>query len=234
MVELERNGDVHVLRMVAGENRFNAGFMAALNQALDDVQHSEGPAALVTTGEGKFYSNGLDLEWMSSAGKEEVQQHLDNVHNTFIRMLTFPMITVAALNGHVFAAGAMLALAHDYRVMRADRGFFCLPEVDIKIPFTKQMDVLIRARLPRMVAHEAMCTARRYGGGEAAARQIVDHAVSETELLPKAIEIAQGLAGKDRDTMAVIKRQMYADVIEVFAREAVSGGASSEQRWSGR
>jgi hypothetical protein len=44
---------------------------------------------------------------------------MDNVHDTFIRMLTFPMITVAALNGHVFAAGAMFALAHDYRVMRA-------------------------------------------------------------------------------------------------------------------
>jgi enoyl-CoA hydratase/carnithine racemase len=227
MIELERNGDVHVLRMVAGENRFNATFMAALNQALDDVQDAEGPAALVTTGEGKFYSNGLDLEWMGSAAREEVRQHVENVHNTFIRMLTFPMITVAALNGHVFAAGAMLSLAHDYRVMRADRGFFCLPEVDIRIPFTEQMDALIRARLPKMVAHEAMVTARRYGGSEAAARQIVDHAVSETELLPKAIEIAQGLAGKDRDTIAVIKRQMYADVIDVFAGELSSEGASS-------
>jgi enoyl-CoA hydratase/carnithine racemase len=134
-------------------------------------------------------------------------------------MLTFPMITVAALNGHVFAAGAMLSLAHDYRVMRIDRGFFCLPEVDIKIPFTKQMDVLIRARLPKLVAHEAMCTARRYGGAEAAERQIVDHAVAEGDVLPKAIEIARGLAGKDRDTISAIKRQMYADVIDVFERE---------------
>ena len=222
MIELDRNGDVYVLRMVAGENRFNAGFIAALNQALDEVEESKGPAALVTTGEGKFYSNGLDLEWMGSIGAKEVQQHVDNVHHVFLRMLTFPMITVAALNGHVFAGGAMLALAHDYRLMRADRGFFCLPEVDIKIPFTKQMDALIRARLPKVVAHEAMCTARRYGGVEAADRQIVDHAVAETDVLPRAIEIAQGLAGKDRDTIAVVKRQMYADVIDVFERETAS------------
>jgi enoyl-CoA hydratase/carnithine racemase len=222
MIELNRNGDVYVLRMVAGENRFNAGFIAALNQALDEVEESKVPAALVTTGEGKFYSNGLDLEWMGSIGAKEVQQHVDGVHSVFLRMLTFPMITVAALNGHVFAGGAMLALAHDYRVMRADRGYFCLPEVDIKIPFTKQMDALIRARLPKVVAHEAMCTARRYGGSEAADRQIVDHAVAETEVLPRAIEIAQGLAEKDRDTIVVIKRQMYADVIDVFERETAS------------
>lgn len=219
MIELERDGDVHVLRMVAGENRFNAAFVAALNQALDEVERTEGPAALVTSGEGKFYSNGLDLEWMGSIGPQELQRHMDKVHDTFIRMLTFPMITVAALNGHVFAAGAMLSLAHDYRVMRADRGFFCLPEVDIKIPFTQQMDALIRARLPRVVAHEAMCTARRYGGADAAARQIVDHAVAENDVLPKAIEIARDLAGKDRGTIVAIKRQMYAEVIDVFERE---------------
>jgi enoyl-CoA hydratase/carnithine racemase len=103
--------------------------------------------------------------------------------------------------------------------MRADRGFFCLPEVDIKIPFTRQMDALIRGRLPKVVAHEAMCTARRYGGTDAAERQIVDLAVAESDVLPKAIEIARGLAGKDRDTIAAIKRQMYADVVDVFERE---------------
>jgi enoyl-CoA hydratase/carnithine racemase len=141
---------------------------------------------------------------------------MDHVHGMFLRILTFPVITVAALNGHTFAAGAMMALAHDYRVMRADRGFFCLPEVDIQIPFTIQMDALIRARLPKAVAHEAMCTGRRYGGDLAAERQIVDSAVAESEVVPRAIEIAQGLAGKHRDTLVAIKRRMYADVIERF------------------
>jgi len=222
MVRLEKIGDVHVVRMVAADNRFNAEFVAALNRMLDEVEASEGPTALVTTGEGKFYSNGLDLEWMAGQSKEQVGRHIDAVHETFLRMLTFPMITVAALNGHAFAAGAMLALAHDYRVMRSDRGFFCLPEVDIKIPFTPQMDVLIRARLPKVVAHEAMCTGKRYGGLEAAERQIVDQAVVEAEVLPKAIEIAQGLIGKDRATIAAIKRGMYAQVIEVYGRQGLN------------
>jgi len=64
MIDLEKDGDVFVLHMCAGENRFNRTFLDALVAALDEVEKSEGPAALVTTGEGKFDSNGLDLAWM--------------------------------------------------------------------------------------------------------------------------------------------------------------------------
>lgn len=219
MIELEKIGNVFVLRMVAGENRFNAQFISTLNQALDEVEKSPEPAALVTTGEGKFYSNGLDLDWMSQQPQEVFRDHVTKVHNTMLRYLTFPMITVAALNGHVFAAGAMVALAHDFRVMRADRGYFCLPEADIKIPFTKSMDALIRARLPKVTAHEAMCTAKRYGGPEAVDRHIVHQAVAENEVLPKAVELAESMSSKDRATLQAIKRRMYAEVIEIFEND---------------
>ena len=68
MIELEQRGDVWVLAMRSGENRFNRESMDALHGALDQVEQVEGPVALVTTGEGKFYSNGLDLDWLMAAG----------------------------------------------------------------------------------------------------------------------------------------------------------------------
>ena len=98
--------------------------------------------ALVTVANGKFYSNGLDLQWLSANG-EKAQWYVDRVHGLFARVLTLPVPTIAAINGHAFGAGAMLALAHDFRVMRTDRGFFCLPEVDIRIPFTPGMAALV-------------------------------------------------------------------------------------------
>ena len=58
----------------------------------------------------------------------------------------------------------MLALAHDFRVMRADRGYFCFPEVDIRIPFTPGMAALIQAKLTPQAAVAAMTTGRRFGG----------------------------------------------------------------------
>ena len=67
MIELDRVDDVFVLRMRDGENRFTLDWLDAVNAALDRVQVTEGPIALVTTGEGKFYSNGMDLEWLATA-----------------------------------------------------------------------------------------------------------------------------------------------------------------------
>ena len=111
----------------------------------------------------------------------------------------------------------MLSLCHDLRVMRADRGYWCLPEADINIPFTTGMSALIQSRLTPQTAHVAMVTARRFGGEEAYARQIVDQAVSETDVLRTAVEFAQAHAGKAGPALETIKTRMYASVLSALA-----------------
>ena len=113
----------------------------------------------------------------------EIGALLESVHALYARLLGFAAPTVAAVQGHAFAGGAMLALAHDIRVMRADRGWFCLPEVDINIPFTPGMSALITARLPVNAAHEAMTTGRRYTAPEALGAGIVAEALPEADVL---------------------------------------------------
>jgi enoyl-CoA hydratase/carnithine racemase len=220
VIDLERRAEVFVLRFDAGENRIHPEFLAAFGAALDEVERSEGPAALVTTGAGKFYSNGLDVARLAKLGGEAVRSFLADLDHLFARVLTLPVASVAAINGHAFAAGGMLALAHDFRVMRADRGFFCLPEVDMAMrqPLEAGMYAVIGAALPRPVFHEALISGRRYGGLDAAARGIVHEAVAEAEVLPRAIEIARGLSGKDRETLQQLKRGLYADALAVLER----------------
>jgi Delta3-Delta2-enoyl-CoA isomerase len=206
---LDRDGDVFVLDLGDGENRFNAESVTALEEALGAVEAAPAPRALVTTASGKIWSNGLDLEWMAANGGE-VEAFVARLHRLLARVLAAGVPSVAAIQGHAFAAGAMLALAHDQRVMRADRGFFCLPEVDIRIPFTPGMGALIAARLAPATAHEAMTTGRRYGGVDAAAAGLVDLAVPEAEVLRVALERARALAAKDPATLAAIKEGLYA------------------------
>ncbi len=230
-IEITRDGAVFILTMNAGENRFNRGFLAALAGALDEVEGASGPAALVTVGGSeKFYSNGLDLAWLGSdEGREEGATFVEDTIRLFARFLTLPIPSVAAINGHAFAAGGMLALAHDFRVMRADRGFFCLPEVDINVPLAPGMTALIQAKLAARVVVETLLTGVRLGGPQCVERGIVDAAVPGPDVLPRAIERAAALAVKDRSTYGALKRGLYAGILPILTG-AQSGSAAGARR----
>jgi enoyl-CoA hydratase/carnithine racemase len=208
MPVLGREDDVFVLDLGDGENRFHPDWVASVDDALDQVEKADGPRALVTAATGKFYSNGLDLDWLS-AHADAYQEYIASVQRLLARVLSLPVITVAAVQGHAFAAGAMFSLAHDFRVMRADRGYWCLPEVDISLPFTPGMSALIAGRLAPQTAHEAMITARRFGGHEALAAGIVDRAVAEDSVRATAVELARAQASKAGATLATIKARLY-------------------------
>lgn len=218
MIEIENAGSgVFVLRLQHGENRFSPEFLEALGKALDEV---EGEArALVTTGEGKFYSNGLDLEWLSANG-DRSDWYVEQIHALYVRFLKQNLPSVAAVNGHAFAGGGMLALSHDFTVMRSDRGWFCLPEVDINIPFTPGMAALIQAKLSTGTAHEAMLTGRRYTGPEAVEAGIAHRAAPEEEVLQTAIDLASSLAGKDGRTFGAIRRTMYRPALRALSGQS--------------
>ncbi|MFH8573063.1 enoyl-CoA hydratase-related protein [Streptomyces sp. NPDC017993] len=212
MPTLERQDDVFILDLGDTENRFHPDWLTSALAALDEVEKAEGPRALVTAAVGKFFSNGLDLDWLF-AHADQHQDYVVSVHELLARMLSLPVVTVAALQGHTFAAGAMFSLAHDFRVMRADRGFWCLPEADINIPFTPGMSALIQARLTPQTAHEAMITARRYGGHDALTAAVVDRAVDEDAVRRTAVEIARSQTGKAGSTLGTIKARMYATAL---------------------
>jgi Delta3-Delta2-enoyl-CoA isomerase len=215
MPHLTQDGDVLLLHLGSDENRFHPDWIAQVSDALDEAEAAGGPRALVTVAEGKFWSNGLDLEWVA-AHPDELSFYLAAAQSLLARMLTFPAPTVAAIQGHCFAAGAMLALAHDFRVMRADRGYFCLPEVDLGMPFTPGMSALIQARLTPAAAHTAMVTGRRYGGTDALAAGLVDQVADEGQVRLAAIELAAPLAAKNGETMGLIKTGMYGPVVHAL------------------
>jgi enoyl-CoA hydratase/carnithine racemase len=172
------------------------------------VVHGSEAAALVTTGHGKFFSNGLDLVWLGEHG-DRAPDYLRDVQHLLARFLTLPVPTIAAVNGHAFGAGAMLAVAHDFRIMRSDRGYLCFPEVDIAIPFTPGMAALVQAKLTPAAAIAAMTTGRRFDAAAAVEYGLVDRAAEESALVAAATGAVRPLAGKDRDTLGSIKSTMF-------------------------
>jgi Delta3-Delta2-enoyl-CoA isomerase len=212
MPTLSREGDVWIINLGDDENRFHPDWIAQVQGFVDQVAAEPSPRALVTTGTGKIFSNGLDLEWLGQ-NTDKLDDYVASVHELLARYLEAPVFTVAAIQGHAFAAGAMLTLAHDLRVMRADRGFWCLPEADINIPFAHGMNALIQCKLTPRAQTAAMVAAQRFGGDAAQEAGIVDSTQPEDLVLSAAVEMAAAQAGKDGGTLGTIKERMYEDVL---------------------
>lgn len=210
-LDVERTGDVLVATWRDGENRLNLDTVGMLEELAERVERTDGPCALVVTGEGKFFSNGLDLERFGGDAAA-LGATVSRFQVLLGRLYVLPAYTVVAINGHAFAGGAMLSCAFDYRVMRADRGFWCLNEAEIGLPLTDRMTAAVLGRLPRAAGLEAMLTARRFPGPEALAAGIVEETASDDELLDRAIERAALVATKHRGVIAAHKRHAFGAV----------------------
>lgn len=216
MPHLTTDAEVQVLHLGDDENRFTHDWMDQVASLLDEAVDAGLP--LVTVGDGPQYSSGLDLAWLQ-ANPTEFQTYVSTVNHLFARVLTLPLPTVAAINGHCFAAGAMLAMCHDQRLMRSGHGWWCLPEIDVHLPFHPGMAALLRATLRPDVARRAMTTGHRYPAEEALAASVVDEVVPAEQLLDAATARAAAAGTKPVDVLGRIKQQLHADVVAALTHE---------------
>lgn len=238
----------------AEKNVVNPTMISALVGALDAIDSHPTSAdthnkALIITGlpfddEGppsKFFSNGLDLEWMLKAnnsntddGATSAKEQGDSTSkmiesfNSLVlaRVLTLPFRTIAAINGHCIGAGLFLALACDYRIMRTERGYVQWPEARLGMRLTKGFAELSKAKIgtgrgnasDHHVLREGILTAKKYSPSEALASGIVDAIHPIEELYERAFQLAtEGLPESlnleyfDPRGYAEIKMEMYSD-----------------------
>ena len=198
MIDLTRDGLVYTLTLNDGENRWNTTFVRAVAKALDEVEASDGPAALVTTSaDSKFFSNGLDLEWTRSTGTHRGGDRTvfaAEFMTLMARLIVLPVPTVCAINGHAFGAGLMAALCHDVRIMREDRGFACANEMQLGLAIPLPELALFRHKIPMHAFYETVQLARRWTGPEAKTAGIVQQVASAEHLLGAALQRANELA----------------------------------------
>jgi enoyl-CoA hydratase/carnithine racemase len=209
-ISVTQEGSVAVLTWNDGENRVNADSLGRLNTILDELESLDGPLAVVLTGSGKFFSNGLDLERFGS-NPGEFGDTLRELERTIGRVLVFPAYTVAAINGHAFAAGALISCAFDYRVMREDRGYWCMNEAEIGLALDDRLWSILVNRLPRATATVAATTARRFSGPDAKHFGIVEAVATQDDVLAHAVHVAEGLSTLDRSTLAKHKWLAHGD-----------------------
>ncbi|GFS11554.1 enoyl-CoA delta isomerase 1, peroxisomal-like [Elysia marginata] len=223
-LELHYLGDIAVIVMDCGENRLNIPFLDNFNELLDDVEKNKACKGLITTGKGKFYGNGLDLKWLSTLNSPETMKEFYKKLAVWLkRLLLFPLPTLAALNGHAFAGGALMAYAHDLRVMNKEKGWLCFNEVFISRQFLPFHLLYIRTKMGS--GHnftDAIVLGKRYTGSEALDCGLVHAAPSMSLLLSESIQLLKSFYGKSGypgDSLYLMKCSVYSEVVEQIQKD---------------
>ncbi len=219
LFEYQLDDHVALVNMTNGENRFTSHFLKAFEDLLEEIEHrTKATVLLVKSGHEKIWSNGIDLEWLlAEVGRDpEAGTRFPSLLMQFLRrLLTYPLITIAAINGHAFAGGAIMACAFDFRFMRNDRGYFCFPEVDIQIPFMPGMDAILKKALPTSLVLEAQLTGKRYTAAELEVQRVVVKACPLGDLLNEALAFAKSM-NKGREILKTMKAVAFKNILRVM------------------
>ena len=217
-------GDVAILTMQSGENRHNPLFAKEMLSALETIKSNESCKAMViTSNDDKCFSLGIDTDWLMPAMKagrtEEIKQFMYDMDEVFKTLLLFPLPVIAAINGHAFGNGAILACACDFRFMRSDKGFFCFPEVDLSIPFLPGMIEFVKKAMPYHRFNEMKLSGRRVSGKELENDHVIEKAYETQEaLLEGALNYAKSF-DKKRGIFGEHKKRLHKHIIETIDKD---------------
>ena len=219
LVDFNLDGHVALVTMNDGENWFNPSFMDAFLCVLDTIEQDTAATTLVvTSAHEKIFCNGIDLAWLEqriegdlSAAKRLFYQ----LNRMFKRMLNYPLVTIVAINGHAFAGGAIFSCTFDFRFMRSDRGFFCLPAVDRELVFLPGMNALLESAISPWLLREMQLTGARFTADTLEAHHVVKAACAMDQLMETVMAFARQ-TDKQRATVAEIKRRRNRAIVQAL------------------
>ncbi|KZO96654.1 ClpP/crotonase [Calocera viscosa TUFC12733] len=220
------NADLWVIELCHGvENRLSRLFMSnailpALQQIEEEWLESSCDGTVIITGnqtQEKFFCNGTIPVHSVPVVRELMAFLLDEL---FRRMFTYPIPIICAMNGHTFAAGLVLALACDYRVMTSGKAWCCMNEVLFGAPLPATVSAILRAKLPNaVILRKCSLEGYKFTAQDCLSHGIVDELGGGTSsnVLETAIRMADKVkAGAKTGVWGLIKEEIYREVIDTI------------------
>jgi len=215
-IDLEKIGEIFIVTLnnPSTGNAINNFSLSAHKKILAELEKiTDNSAVVVTSSAPKSWCVGLDIEWINAQSEQESRETFSEVEKVFGRWALLSIPTIACITGHCIAGGAFLSSVMDFRLMRADKGWFAFTEIDVKIAPSPKLYLMADLLPNKQAVREMLLTGRKVGGYEAQKLGLVDESHLQEKLLPRAMEFANQLSQKDLNTYRKIKHLIKREIV---------------------
>lgn len=193
MITYTLEGKTAVLTMDDGKrNVVNPAFAQSMNDALDRAE-AETAGAVVLTGREGVFSAGFDLKGFQQ-GPEIAAEQVRIGFELLVRLFAFPRPLIAACTGHGIGMGAFLLMACDHRVALDGDYKYSMPESRLGMELSDLLVAIAKARISPQYLTRMAVLSEDFNPQMACAAGLLDEFSSEDALMPRALEIANGLS----------------------------------------
>jgi len=198
-------------------NRLTTALAAEMAAALRAARDDATIGACVVAGSGEVFCLGGDYRGAGPTDEGRAA-YADALLEMDEAMAQLGKPLVAGVNGDAHAGGFALMVACDLAVA-ADDATFGLPEAAKGLfPFIALATV--RDALPKKVLFEVIYRARLMTSAEASSLHLINEAVARSEVLSRAVALAEEASAHDREIVA-LGRGLYYDTRAARPREAM-------------
>ena len=199
-------GSVFTIALDDGKaNVFQSEMIGAIDAALDAALQADAQA-IVLEGRSGFFSGGLDLKTLPALSPADLRATLMSYAKLAVRLFLLERPVVAAITGHAYAGGAILALACDTRIGMPGTHRFGLNEVAIGLALPRFALVIAAETISRRALVPALLHGKTFAPDEALSLGFLQEIASDPRL--RAAAVASELASLGMEAYAETKRRI--------------------------
>ena len=195
-------------------NAINEELTEELRGCLEELGEDPQVRAVVLTGQGSFFSFGLDIPAFLTYPKRDFMRFVEKFADLYTYLFMSKKPVVAALNGHTIAGGCMLASACDYRIMVSGKTRISLNEINFGSSLFPGSVEMLKYCAGQRNAELIAYTGAMYGAEEAKDLGLIDQVVPEADLAYTSMKVAREFAGRYSPAFESIKKLLRIDTSE--------------------
>lgn len=231
-IRIERDGEIAIAVLCKGKvHELSEPAVDQIHNALRDLEKDESVRSVILTGEGKFFSFGLDIPGFLSYRKEMFTRFLNKFTDLYRYLFVYEKPLVAALNGHTIAGGCMLATSCDYRLMADEGAKIALNEITFGSTVFAGATAILKYLVGGRNAEKILLSGKMYDAVEAEGMGLVDEIADRESLLPRAKEIASEMGQKDAVAFANIKKLLREPLARLISNREESSISEFNEIW---